>query len=649
MNLSSILSLFLFIPVSFIVFYIPGRVLLHYLKVKFSKLENLILSFFLGISIFLLTTYIVTWAGFKQAEYFILFIFLCLFIYQLRRYKLKFLLKFTSYEYVLMGIIILCSFMYTSFTFFSGWMSKDGLQFIGVNEADGLVHVSRIKNLADFFPPQHPGLADIPFRGYHFFYDFLLSQFYQLFKFNVLDLYFRDFSLFISILFGLSLVFASRQLKLSKLATVLTIVLAFATPGFVMVGEWLFHKEVILSILVPGNYIFDPSMILGVSFLLVGLSLLPQAATSTKLAIIVGLLLGVLAQIKVYTGIIAIVVICLYGFYIVIRTRSIHQIPYIIVGILTAILTAITFLPNNIGSGSFIWAPFLFYEHFMGQVAFQNSYWEVKRRIFLEHNNIPRLTILYAQAITLFIVYAVGIKLIIVAKIFSIFKKKFWINDYNSIFLVAILTGFIIPTFFIQSVSLFDIGQFFAVSIILLSIPAAYTTSWLYKKNKLIGAGAIALILFFAFSEGIQVEKEYLLPQSPLVISPKELSIYSHITQNTKPTNFIISIPQPIISQDQVKLNWYKPSLVSALTGRSIYFEDEIIQNPKTERTRKNREQNLTDLAQYIHICSPEDIIRKVEKIGSPYITTQQPENCLKNISDSSVESTTVSFYKIHY
>lgn len=646
MNLYSIISLFLFIPVTIISFYIPGFVIIDYLIVKISRFEKTVLSFFVGIALFLLTSYILAWVSFEKGQYLILLGFLGVFLYRVKGRKLpKF--KLNKFDYLLGGIVLVCSVLYSTLTFFSGWMNNGVLQFIGVNEADGLVHVSRIKNFADFFPPQHPGLAEVPFRGYHYFYDFLLSQFHELFRFSVNDLYFRNFSIFISILFGVSLVFVSRQLKFSKLAAVLAIILAFLTPGLVMLPKFFFHKEITLSILGPGNYIFDPSMILGVAILLIGISLLPKVVDSWKLGIIVGLLLGILAQIKVYTGLIGIIVVCVYGLYLVIKSRSINQKSYIVMGLITALLTTVSFLPNNFGSGSFVWAPFLFYEHFMRQIAFQDSYWEVKRRIFLEHNNLPRLILMYTQAIGLFMLYAVGIKLVVFAKTLTVFKKKFWENDYNIILFTAILFALLIPTFFIQSVSVFDIGQFFAVSILVLSIPAAYVVSWLYTKNKIIGLILIGIVITLSSIEMFQVQKRYLFAENPLSVSRKEIAVYDQAGAKINKQDFIVSIPETTIVDDKVILNWYKPSLVSAMTGRSVYFEDEIIQNPKTERTRKNREQDVVSLAEYIRSCSVDEITRKLDKIGTVYMVTQKPENCLKQHSNSSIESSSVSFYEM--
>lgn len=641
-----LVSLLLFFVMCVLSFYIPGTVVLTLLKFKLSKYEHFFISWILGISIFLITSYVLSWLNLVVLQYAVMGTFAAAFIVLFRKNRIKLKFKFSKTEYITGGIILLGSVLYTALTFFSGWKTHEGLQFTGVNDADGLVHVARIKNFSYFFPPHHPGLAGIEFKGYHYFYDFLLSQFHVLFKFDVYDLYFRHFSLFISLLFGAGFLFAARILRFSFISQIMVLILAYLTPGFSRIVGDIIHADITLSMLSVSNVIFDPSMVIALPMIIGGLFLLPNTLKSYKYAIVVGVILGVVSQIKVYAGLVSIIVLALYGLYIVIKTKNIFQNSYYVAALLTGILTAVTFLPNNFGSGSFIWAPFLTYEHFMRQVAFSESYWEVKRRIFLEHNNIPRLVIMYGQAIGLFLTLALGPRIVTFMLAPKMLTKKFWKNDFNIIFLAAIIPAFAIPTFFIQSVSVFDIGQFFAVGILLLNIPTAYVIGRLFVFNKIIGLAVILLTVSMALYEFGIVERQYLFTHHPVTVTDEQLVMFGKISGTLSPDEFIVSIPNSSKSEGVVNLHWYKPSLVSAMTGRSVYLEDEIIKNPKLERQIMRRENDIKTIADAISTCDIAKIKSKMESIDSNFLLAQQPSRCLKAISKSSNESSSLSFYK---
>jgi len=192
-------------------------------------------------------------------------------------------------------------------TWNSGAYKSGEVLFYGVNGQDSVYHLALIGSLISNFPPFHPGLAGVPLKGYNFFYDFLISNFAQFYRFNPLDLFFRFFPLFIAFLLGFSSLALAKFLKFGKITTLFLIFLMYFIQSFdFFVGylyKFLNYNYSSAGITQSFANAIDPSIVISASFTLIGFILLFSKGKKWSFLLPV-LVIGVIPQIKVYSGIV---------------------------------------------------------------------------------------------------------------------------------------------------------------------------------------------------------------------------------------------------------------------------------------------------------------------------------------------------------
>ena len=616
-----ILEYILFLLISVFSFYVPGRLFIDLLKLSLKPFDDFIVSWFMGISLFILGTYSFAWIRMPQIYLFLLIV-LNIYAFLNRR---KTLFKFEKLDLFSLIIIAAGSLSFLYVMYFSGFITNAGMQFLGVNSQDGIRHIAYIKNQVFTFPPQNPGLYGTDLKGFHYFYDFLLAKFSQFYFFSAEDLYFRLFPLLISVLYGLAFYFLSRKITGDVIARRLIIFFAYFARSFSVI-LFLFNTKIDMSespIVHSTGLILNPFIVLAIGMLIAGIAFLPEIKKSLKYAVIVGLIFGVLSQIKVYAGIIAIGIICIFSLYIFFRFRKKYIFNYLILLFITAIITAITFLPNNFKQGGLIFDPLEFYRHYISGNFFDNLQWDLRRMTFEQEHNYLMVAILYIAAVVLFWIYNLGILMVIAAKAKSLIKKSFWLNEFSLILFFAVAIPVIIASLFIQSVSVFDTVQFLWIVIPLLGIPAGIIFAGYIKHNKFIGLSIILLILLFSVPGYLNSISDYNPFKPTLVINNNDLKFYKIIEKTVPENSFLIYIPNHLINRDGTKFYQTNSLIIEALSGRQTYLDGGNLPN-NLEKLSAQRFNNLSILSNAIITSNSKSIIEELNKIGSAYILTRK-------------------------
>ncbi len=613
-----LITFFLFFIACIFSFYIPGLVFVDILKLKLKKGPAFIISWAAGICIFILLTYLLAWIDAFYGVFAVLFF--CL-IYILRKKITLSAVPLKNIDHFAIFIILLGSIAFLSITFFSGMKTANGFQFIRVNSIDGIVHIANINNQIIFFPPRHPGLSGIEFKGYHYFYDFLLSRFALFYHFSSFDLLFRFFPILISLLYGGSFYLISSSITNDKVKRLMVIFLAYFSQGaaFLLLP---FNKnydvaqdgQLVQSI----GLILDPSIVLGIIILLVGVFLLPKIKDSWKYGLLAGLMIGLLSQVKIYAGITGICCLIIYSFFIFLRYKKIYIFNYLPAVFVAGILTVITYFPNNFGVGSLVYAPLLIYHHYMEQPTFARFQWEYKRVIYEQHHNIIRIIQLYIEAIAAFWIINLGIRIFPLFFIKRIINKKFWTNDNNIILMTIILISVIIPSFFIQSLSVFDILQFGWIMLAILAIPTGLVLGDIVQGKNTFLKGIVFLFFLIIAIQNAYYMFLYIFPlhSDVYIVSQKETRFYGKISEIVPQKSFIATLEEN-----------YMP-LVAGLTGRSTYYEKEVISYPLDD-IYNERKNNLIKLKNSIDNCNYGEINNQMHKINIKYLIAPFTSLCL--------------------
>ena len=616
---------------AFFSFFVPGNFFLSALQLKktLSSFERHILSWFIGITLFICITYATAYIQlpdfYRIGIYALAILWLYLFI---RRKKYK-PLRWHINDTWSCGLILLGSVAFASLMFFSGFQTKDGLQFIGVNSVDGIRHLAYITDQVKNFPPQNPTITGETLRGFHYFYDFILSRFFLFYRFPVQDLYFRYFPFFISLLYGCSFIMMMNRMTSDKTARRFVLFLVYFSQSST-IFIFLFNRSIDLvynALVQPMGLIVNPFTVLSIGMLFCGLSLLPLIKTSWKYALLIGLLLGVLSEIKVYTGIIGIGCIVTYCLYLLLCFKKKYLVSTFITLLTTAFITAVTFFPNNYGAGGLIFAPFANLRHYMESGLLASSHWELKRLIYIQHANWLRIILLYMQATGIFMLINFGIRLIFVVNLKQVFSKKFWHTESNIIIFTAMVISFFAGTFFLQSVSVFDTIQFFWLAIVITCIPAGITLAQIYNKIPYRYILVIVLLII-TFPEVCVMEYQYLTPTTGITISPEDTSVLRKL-QKIVPRNSFLTVLPP--APDTLEENSLLPQgtpFISALTRRQVYYEEGGLPS-MDEDDSQLRENQLLILQSALVSCLPNKIRSILRQIGSPYVVVIGKYPCL--------------------
>ncbi len=619
----------LFIVLTIVLFFLPGRAVLYFFQIPLAKRDEFILSWCIGLACFIIVSYIFAWL---QAPYLVLLTFFAIdfvFLYRLLRFKQLPLLYSYRLNPLVLITVVTGALIHLSITFFSGWYGNRGLQFIGVNAIDGLTHLSYIHALMNSFPPKNLAFAGVELRGYHYFYDFLLSRFTLFFNFPLYDLYFRMFPFFLSCLFGSVFYVWARLFTHKRVVACFVLIFVFTLQSFTPL--FTYHYALFYSGLFYGvGLLLNPPLVLSLIFLLSGLFFLPKILEKRGYVILTALFLGLLSQIKVYAGFIGILALVVYCLVLFFKRRSLStSIVTFITCVLTALLTYFTFVINNSGTVTLVWAPLVFYDHFMRQWFFHEWNWEQRRVIFLEHSNIPRLIILYAEALSVFWIINLGTKLVMLKDIRNMFSLSFWRNPYVLILVVCFLVPLIMISFFIQSVSIFDITQFMWIGMILLSIPAGISLGNLFvARGYIVKTICLLLVGLLAGVEIYLHLKGYVFEPTGIFLSKDQESVLMTLKKTVSETQYVTVLPR----YDEVTkdLDWGQRGLIGPIAGRTAYLEtiSTVFDFGKEHDVRK---QNLRDLRASLLNCDTSKVSEVMNRIGTQYLLAFESYTCLQS------------------
>lgn len=533
-------------------------------------------------------------------------------------------------------MIIIGSILFTSLTFFSGWTTQQGLQFISVNIIDGIIHLAYIKNLTFAFPPDAMSLAGYSLHGYHYFYDFLLSRFVVLYHFSPEDLQFRLFPLFLSLLYGGGFYLFAQLFTANSIAKRCILFFAYFGQSFAFLYLPAPNKFG-LDIGQPMGLILDPSIILSLPIFLSGIFLLVKANKTITQAIIIGLLLGMLCQIKIYVGLVAIGTLLIYCGYTFFTKRI--SLKFILATLsVTLFLTAITYLPNNFGTGGLVWAPLVFYDHYLRQSAFDQLHWGQRFDIFVQHHNLPRIILMYTQALFIFFTINLGLRSVTLLSLPKLWEKTFWLREQNILLFSILLLPILIASFFIQTFSTFNSVQFIWIFLMVMSIPAGMQFSaFLLSSRRMIKYTAFVILIVGSIYGITNMEAQYVFAAKPLTYSPADVALLQKASNLVPNQSFIIVIPKA--------LEWPSQPVVSGLTGKVTYVENELHNEDLYPRVTQKRKEQIKLLHQAFADCRTADFKRLLKQIGSSYVISSNNYPCLIHNFSITQQFSATDFY----
>jgi len=491
-----------------------------------------------------------------------------------------------------------------------------------VNGTDGIYHLSLISNLQYIFPPQHPGLAGEALHGYNFFYDFLVAKFAIFFHFEPSDLYFRFFSFLIAFLYGLSGWALSNTLKWSEKKQIALLFILYWTQDLAYIIPSLFHLQYGSGIVETIANIVDPSVLLSFSLVCVGYILFFTKNKKENWLLI--LIFAVLPLLKIYT---ALLFFLACGIITLQKAVSKKQFTSLIIFLLGVCMAAVLYLPVNFSSGQLIFAPLLFYTHFLQSIS-ANDHLQIWNKILVyqQHNNILHITYYYILILLLLFLPSLGIRLILLLKSKLLLQKSFYSSEHM-FWIIMIVIGFLIPSFFIQSIAVFVIIQFFWLAYLFLLLPTAYVLGDIYERSvKLARPVIIILVLLLSVPQTVMLLQGYTEHPVPL---PNDFVSVARDVKNVVPAN------SSYVALDIYPNSTEQLPITTALTQRQAFYEPEWLEFAHTTALVQERQeiqkQIKKDLASCDMTLQTEKLVQVMQEIHTYYIFASSNHACLNN------------------
>ncbi len=473
--------------------------------------------------------------------------------------------RFLTNNFAHIALILVGTISWSITMIKSGLIYSFGMGFWGANGHDGVWHVSLINSLArgSF---QMPIFSNFDIKNYHLGFDLLVALLTKITKIPTVTLYFQIIPPIIALCIGIAVYMFILKWKNSKSA-------AFWGTFFVYFGGeigWLFGKgESTFWSQQSISTLINPPFALSLVFLFLGLFFLVSKKPIWSI-----LFFGILLETKAYAGVLVLGSLFLAGLWEYLAEKK-NYIFKIFAGSL--VISILLFLILNRGSENlFIFQPFWFL-----QSLFNLDRFSIPRlaSAIANYNLAKNTTKLIPAYILAFVIFWIGNMWTRLFKEFEVIK---WLKNPKKItsldvFVTSmIISGAVIPMFFLQKGTPWNTIQFFYYSLIFSGVLAGVALKDL--KNKYILLAIISLTIPTTI---ITLKDVYIPPRPPAKISNEELSALSFLSK--QPEGVVLTYPFDSAAAKAAEANPPRPlylydstAYVSAFSNHQTFLEDEV-------------------------------------------------------------------------
>jgi hypothetical protein len=611
--------------------YAPGRLLLHLLGLRLSRLETATLSWAAGFTFMTVLFWLLHLAGRPGLiAWYMPAGGLALAGLALRRRRLtppappdRF-----RFDLPLLVPVLLSTLVAAAFMFPSGLDAGGTLTLVSAHAHDAPWHIFNIYQLAFRFPPELPGFSGVPMPNYHIFSDLAWAAFVRAGLDNPWFLYLRFAPVFYTVLLALSTYITVLAWLKNRPAAVLAVWLTGIASNFgyvlpLLVGpESYRHWDSVFWCSAPHSLILNPGISSSFMLVMAGMWLLVRFLDSgdKRLLPLIGLVWGALTAFKIYAAVLVLAALAVCAL-----VRGLRREPRFALAAAAALpLNLALFIHFNKGAEKLI----VFLPGFNLATMLTLPGWmglmEPARLVDLYTRNLPLVALLMAGLALVFLVGNLGPR---GAGLFQLARCCFTPFACDPVLLfVTVLSGgaFAASILFVQSGATFNTVQFFYYAVLLGALPAAFQfRNWtagstpgrrLAVAALLVALGLPGVVHAVFFSP--MVGERYIAPRewtagftwlkdnSPrdaIVIRPLDESLMSDAgfaawlqlqrrgrlrtlqdwvgfmrESNAKPgAPAQAPAPAPPLKADR-PLGWGDTTLVAALSLRSVFLEDTI-------------------------------------------------------------------------
>ncbi|MDO8583413.1 MAG: hypothetical protein Q7R51_02690 [bacterium] len=444
----------LFLLTVFFYFYIPGNYLLSFSKIDIFSPGKIFLSIISGVILFTLAMYIFSWVH-LQWLIFPIVIFISFLAYKKHLFSIPNIPAIHKNPIIFVCVL---AFLFSLPMIFNGNFGNSIYYF-----GDDSAHLAYINELRFAFPPQHPGFAGIPMRGYHFFYDFLLANISKVSFLSPLSLYFHLMPIFVAFGWAIgtySLLFSWTK-KISIALWGVFLVLFGSSFGFIL--YFLHHPNTSLStnfgIGQPEGALYNAPYAFSVVIVLATLILMQNYLKNRDkiLLFLIAIFVGISPMFKVYAG-----MILIGGFIIFVIIELLRKnFSVLWACILGATITLGTFgVFAGAGAGLFYLPMWPIYR--MMDDVFPIYDYNEKIRTYGQYGVIKGLVSTYLTGFSVLLIGNLGTRFFgIILLPLILLKNKKLPSRFAFVVISMMAISVVVPLFFAQTIKVFDMIQMF--------------------------------------------------------------------------------------------------------------------------------------------------------------------------------------------
>lgn len=656
--MQALLEIAIFLPAIVICFYLPGKFLLAKLNLKLNSQENLFIPFVLGMMLFTLISYVFSWL---RLEIIILPLFLIISFFALKNKKWFPKAIDKSHRWPLLMVVVL-SIIFSLSMLITG-IHGDNI----IYRRDDLWHLALINELKNNFPPDNPGFAGIPLKGYHFFYDFLLAKISNIFSISPLSLYFHFFPLFTAFLWGLGVY--SFMYKWSKKISIglWAVFLTMFGGSFAFILRLKGHADLSLDsafgIQQPTTSLINPPLSISIVIVIAVLFAFYQYFATKKKSWLVPIVLcsGLISMFKVYAGIILLGSILSLALLQLLKKKF----TFFIICFFIGILFIITYGIFRDSSSTLIFAP-LWAPH---SVLIDNMPWYGYAEKMYTYTRLSVIKgIVETELYSLYVFFFGNLGTRLIGLLFLplfLFKQYRKSSFFALTVLIMTLISILIPLFFIQSGKVFEIIQMAWYFLFFISLFAAFgfykLFSFPYSKTLKISLFIIILILTLPSAYDSFRVYSTSLDSSKLSLSDHYFKVMQFLKSEGSYNQTVIEIPDKNVNgTKKAILSWYRTSspAIAAFANKRSYLNNEYIDftgvdiAPRIEFIRKIILLNNLPSSKSVEYMSLKKEVEqglkdnKISFIYSPYpLLSFEKMNFIQKV----YENRAASIYRVEY
>lgn len=490
---------------------------------------------------------------------------------------------------IFVWVLILIGTFLSSMTMIrSGIFNGSGIGFWGPNGHDAIWHLGVISEVLKKIPPENPVFSGVPLRNYHWGFDLFAAYFSRIFGFNILDVYFRFLPIIFGLLIGIfSYLVAYRNTKKIIIGFWFVFLNYFAGSfGWIVTmirdhqlgGESLFWSMQSISTLL------NPPFAMSLVVLLLGIYLWSGKRKENNFfwAVLIGLIFGISAGIKVYAGILIGLAI---GFFWIVKLIKKESSKFDFVVVITAAFSSLLllFLFGALSGGSLlVFQPFWFTHSMVESVDKLYVPKLASLRINLSHLGFGyKSFVLFGIECFLIFVFLVGnlgTRIFGFKTIFEkIIKKK--TSDFDVLIFIFMFFSFLIPTLFVQKGTAWNTIQFFYYFLVFANYYfAVFLGEFFYTKKHFSLIVSLILVLLI-IPTSYSTLKDYFGNPSPSYLPSYEIDALNFL-KNQK-DGYVLTYPFNRFNGNGLKtpipLNFYETTAyVSAFSHKQTFLEDEM-------------------------------------------------------------------------